>query len=220
MPVITSERLLALVSAQVSAENGQVTNVGTQAAVSAFLGTIAEAMLKMTNRITSPSAGLVSGASAAGVAIAFGAAGSPTGSGLQGVYQGVPFNISAAGTISGQLGSNASTTSLTIRKVLVCLSLGDISAVTSSIASNVGTLTFIVGSVYNVSVANAASTGAVSAWFNQVPVPKHSAGLIAVGILNIHNSNVCSVSNQMMTFPLREIYGFDMSAVIGQPVQP
>lgn len=223
MPVITSERLLALVSAQVSAENGQVTNVGAQVAVSAYLGTIAEFMLKMMNRINTPSITLVSGGSAGAVALAF-PTGGTAGSAIAGLYHGVPFEVSAAGTKSAEFLSSFSTTSLTIRRVLVGLSMGDISAVTSSIASTVGTLVFIVGSAYTVSVANAASTGGVSAWFNQVPLPKASAGIVPVGAINVPNSattvSTGGISNTCLTFNVREIYGFDMSAIIGQPVQP
>jgi hypothetical protein len=223
MALDISQQLYALTSSQVSAIDGiQFDTV--QPELSAHLGTFAEMVLKLMNRLTTPSATLVSGGSAGAVALAFGAAGAPQGSGVQGLYQGVPFNVSGAGTISGEFPSAVSTTSLTIRRVLVGLSLGDISAVTSSIASNVGTLTFVVGSAYNVSVANAASNGGVSAWFNQVPLPKHSAGLVPVGAINVPNSATAAsaggISNTCLTFPLREIYGFDLSALIGNPVQP
>jgi len=223
MTMINTDVLTAKVSAQASAVDGVKYNVQQYPGQSAFLGTFAEFMLKLTNRLTTPSATLVSGGSAGAVAVAFPTVTSGDG-GLTGLYQGVPWRISAGGTLSAEIPSSVSTTSLTIRRVLVGLSLGDISAVTSSIASNVGTLTFIVGSAYSVSVANAASNGAVSAWFNQVPLPKHSAGLVPVGVLNIPNSATAAsaggISATCMRFPLRELYGFDMSAIIGQPVQP
>jgi len=220
MPVIVSERLLALVSARVSAENGQVTAVPAEVAASAFLGTIAEWMFKLTNRLTTPSATLASGGSAGAVELTLPGALSA----IHGLYHGVPFIISAAGAKSAEFLSSFSTTSLTIRRVLVGLSMGDISAVTSSIASTVGTLVFVVGSAYNVSVANAASNGGVSAWFNQVPLPKASAGIVPVGAINVPNSattvSTGGISNTCLTFNLREIYGLDLSAIIGTPVQP
>jgi len=216
---IASEKLYALVSAQASAVDGIAYDLTKNVGVSAFMGTMSELLLKLFNRLTTPSCTLVSGGSAGTVALAFPTVNSGN-AGVEGLYQGVPFRISATGTISGDLGSTASTTSTTIRKVLVGLSLGDISAATSGLASTVGTLTFVVGSAYNVSVALAASTGGVSAWFNQVPTPKHSAGLVPVGILNIPCSTTSLISNGMMTFPLREIYGMDLSAIIGTPMQP
>lgn len=224
MTEINTDQLTALVSATASSVDNIAYDVQAQVGLSAYLGTLADLVLKLMNRITVPSVTLVSGGSAGAVALAFPAAGTPGGSGIQGLYQGVPFNISAAGTISAEFTSAFSTTSLTIRRVLVGLSLGDVSARTSGFASNVGTLTFIVGSAYNVSVANAASTGGVSAWFNQVPLPKHSAGLVPVGVINVPNSattvSTGGISNTCLTFALREIYGLDLSAIIGQPVQP
>ena len=216
---LTSEKLYALVSAQASSVDGIAYDLTKTVAASAFLGTMAEMFLKLMNRLTTPSCTLVSGGSAGTVAVAFPTVNSGN-AGLEGLYQGVPFRISAAGTLSGDLGSLAITTSTTIRKVLVGLSLGDISGVASSIASTVGTLTFVVGSAYNVSVAGAASAGGVSAWFNQVPTPKHSAGLVPLGIINIPNSTTSLISNAMMTFPLREIYGLNLSAIIETPAQP
>ena len=216
---LTSEKLYALVSAQASSVDGIVHDLTKVVAGSAFLGTVGEMFLKLMNRLTTPSCTLVSGTSAGAVAVAFPTVNSGN-AGIEGLYQGVPFRISAAGTISGDLGSLASTTSTTIRRVLVGLSLGDISAVASSIASTVGTLTFVIGSAYSVSVAGAASAGGVSAWFNQVPLPKHSAGLVPIGVLNIPTSTVSLISNAMMTFPLRELYGLDLSAIIGTPTQP
>lgn len=213
---IQGNALYATVSATASAVDGVLYDTTNRVGASAFLGTMAEMMLKMMNRITSMSCTLVSGGSAGGVAVAFPTVTSNDG-GINGLYHGVPFRISAAGTISGQPGSAVSTTSTTIRRVLVGLSLGDISAVTSSIASGVGTLTFVIGAPYTISVANAASTGGVSAWFNQVPLPKYSAGLVPVGVINVPTSCTGSagLSNTCLTFPLRELYGFDMSAIIG-----
>lgn len=216
---LKTEKLYALVSAQASAVDGVTYDTMSPVGTSAFLGTMAEMFLKLLNRVTSPSCTLVSGGSAGTVALAFPTVTSNDG-GINGLYQGVPFRISATGTLSADLGSQASTTSMTIRKVLVGLSLGDVSGVASSIASTVGTLTFVIGSAYAVSVAGAASAGGVSAWFNQVPTPKHSAGLVPVGILNIPTSTVSLISNAMMTFPLREIYGADLSAIIGNVTQP
>ena len=216
---LTTEKLYALVSAQASSVDGIAYDLTKNVGVSAFLGTMAEMFLKMFNRLTTPSCTLISGTSAGSVALAFPTVNSGN-AGIEGLYQGVPFRISAAGTYSADLGSQASTTSTTIRKVLVGLSLGDISAVASSIASTVGTLTFVIGSAFNVSVAGAASAGGVSAWFNQVPTPKHSAGLVPLGIINIPNSTTSLISNAMITFPLREIYGLNLSAIIESPTQP
>ena len=216
---LTSEKLYALVSAQASSVDNIAYDLTKTVAASAFLGTMAEMLLKLFNRITTPSCTLVSGGSAGTVALAFPTVNSGN-AGIEGLYQGVPFRISSTGTISGDLGSQASTTSTTIRKVLVGLSLGDISGATSGIASTVGTLTFVIGSAYSVSVAGAASAGGVSSWFNQVPTPKHSAGLVPVGIINIPTSTTSLISNAMMTFPLREIYGADLSAIIATPAQP
>jgi hypothetical protein len=223
MTNITTDKLTATVSAQVSSIDGITYDFQQQVAASAHLGTMAELVLKLFNRLTVPSATLVSGGSAGSVALAFQTGGGPI-SGIEGLYQGVPFLISGAGTISAECTSAFSTTSMQIRRVLVGLSLGDISAVTSSIASSVGTLTFVVGSAMTVSVANAASDGGVSAWFNQVPLPKHSAGLVPVGAINVPNSatgaSAGGISNTCLTFNLREIYGVDLSAIIGSPVQP
>ncbi len=216
---LKTEKLYALVSATASAVDGIPYDTQNPVGTSAFLGTMADMLLKLMNRLTTPSCTLVSGGSAGTVAVAFPTVNSGN-AGIEGLYQGVPFRISGTGTISGDLGSQASTTSMTIRKVLVGLSQGDISAVASSLASTVGTLTFVIGSAYAVSVAGAASAGGVSAWFNQVPTPKHSAGLVPVGILNIPTSTVSLISNAMMTFPLREIYGLDLSAIVGNPTQP
>jgi len=212
---LTTDTLYATVSAQASAVDGVAYDLTQRVSVSAYLGTMGELLLKLFNRINQISCTLVSGGSAGGVAVAFPTVNSGD-TGITGLYQGVPFRISATGTLSGQMDSAWSTTSVTIRRVLVGLSLGDVSAVASSMASSIGTLVFTVGSPYSVSVANAASTGGVSAWFNQVPLPKYSAGVVPIGVLNIPNSCPVStgVSNTCMTFPLREIYGVNMSAII------
>lgn len=220
--------LFARVSAQVSADDGQKQNITQLVGASAFMTNMADMLAKLFNRLTVPSCTLVSGGSAPAVALALPTVDSGDG-GIHGLWHGVPFRISATGTISGDpssalnaiTASQMDTTSTTVRKVLVCLSLGDISAVTSSIASNVGTLTFVNGSTYNVSYSLQASTGGVSAVFNKVPTPKASGNVIPVGILNIPNSYTSGdgLANTMMTFPLRELYGVNLSAVFGSAVE-
>ena len=215
---IATTQLYALMSAQASSVDGTLYDLTKTVTVSAYLGTMAEMFLKLFNRLGTPSCTLVSGTSAGAVALATPTVNSGN-AGIEGLYHGVPFRISAGGLLSADLASLASTTSMTIRKVLVGLSLGDISAVNSSMASTIGTLTFVIGSAFAVSYANAASNGVASAWFNQVPTPKASAGLVPVGIINIPTSTVSLVSNGMLTFPLREIYGLNLSALV-DPVQP
>jgi hypothetical protein len=219
---VNTERLLAEVSAQVSAIDGIQYNVYTPE-VSAFLGTFVEFMQKQMTRVLSPSATLISGTDASTVTVTV-ATGIGTGgastfvSGIVGIYQGWPFQVLSAG--SGPLTSLASTTSVTARKVLVTMAISDL-PVASSLATVAGTLQFVYGSVYATS-ALAASTGGVSAIYNKIPLPKASAGEIPVGWINVPNSQVSGmdIDNTMMITDYREIQGFDFSAILGTVEQP
>jgi hypothetical protein len=216
---VNTERLIAEVSAQVSAIDGIQYNVYTPE-LSGFMGTFVEFMQKMMTRIDTPSATVVSGGSAAAVTVTVvQAASGPVGaSGIYGRYQGWPFHVMSAG--SGDPGASAATTSTQARKVLITMAISDL-PVASSIAGAAGTLQFVYGSVYN-TAALAASTGGVSSVFNLIPLPKASAGEIPVGWLNVHNSYTASdgwAAHNMIT-DYREVQGYDFSAILGTVQQP
>jgi len=214
-----NEKIYAVVSGRVSAVDGVVHATGQIMGASAFLDTWLDLVRKVVNRITSPSATLTIGGSTGAVELTQGEALNGH-SGVNGVYNGVPFHLSATGALSAGLLSNASTASTTIRKVLVTLALSQFPT-GSTIASGGATLQFVYGSAYRVS-AGIVSTGGASASFNLVPLPKPSAGEIPVGWLNIPNSFATSaaISAPMMIADYRELQGVNLSALMGTVVQP
>lgn len=222
MGELHTDVLYARVSAQVSSIDGIAHDVLKQVAASAYLGTMAEMLQKLMNRIDSPSATIASGGSAGSVQITLGTA-APV-SGLKGRHHGWPFFLSATGALSGSPTSAYSTTSSQIRKVLVTLGMsalpGDASYV-SSLALGGGTVQFVYGSVFATS-AGAVNSGGASAFFNKVPLPKASAGEIPIGWLNFYNSFTPStmIANHTMITDYRVTQGVDLSAVLGTVQQP
>lgn len=210
------EGVYTLVSAQVSAPDNRPMNVMQTVGASAFLYDWADLIRRMFNYLNSPSATLISGGSAGAVALT----GDGLPSGLNGVYHGWPFSLSHTGTLSGSPTSLASTTSTTIRKVLVTIGMSAF-PFASSVKLASGTLQFVYGSVFATS-AGAVLSGGASTYFNSVPLPKPSAGEIPVGWLNICNSFATSagISNTMMITDWREVQGVDLSAIMGVVRQP
>lgn len=217
---VNTERLIAQVSAQVSAIDG-ITYDTYLPQVSSFLGTFAEFMFKMVNRIDSPSAAIV--ASDAGTSIAFVGGGVVAESAwVGGRFQGWPWAASASSSGSALLGSQASTTSTVARKVLVTIFFSGISL---PVASSIDTTEIQVGFVYGSDFATgalAASTGGVSSIYNLIPLPKPSGGEIPVGWVNVPNSYTSgdAVLATMLITDWREIQGYDMSAILGTIQQP
>ena len=211
---VRSEMVYGLVSASVSAGDGVVYE--TLAPQPSALMTMAELIRRMMTRITVPSATLISGASAGAIAVT--ATGLP--SGLNGVFQGVPFSLSAAGTWSAQPTSLISTASTTIRKVLVTMSMSAL-PVASSLALGGGSITFVYGSAYNTS-AGAVTSGGQSAYFDLVPLPLASANEIPLGWLNVYNSFAVSagLANHQMICDLRAVQGFNLSSLLAGVPQP
>ena len=212
---VRSEMLYGIVSAAVSAGDGiAYKTVAPQP--SAPLMTMAEMIRRMVTHLTSPSAMLASGGSAAAVAVTV--TGLP--SGINGRIQGVPFSLSYTGTLSGAPTSSVSTASTTIRKVLVTITMSALPAA-SSLALGGGGLGFVYGSAYNTS-AGAVTSGGQSAYFDLVPLPLPSANEVPVGWLNIYNSFAVSagVANTQMICDLRAVQGVNMSALLAGIPQP
>ena len=212
---VRSEMIYGVVSAAVSAGDGiAYKTVAPQP--SAPLMTMAEMIRRMVTRLTVPSATLASGNSAGSIIIT--GAGLP--SGINGVFQGVPFSLSAAGAMSGAPTSLVSTTSTTIRKVLVTISMSAL-PVASSLALGGGSVTFVYGSAYSTS-AGAVTSGGQSAYFDLVPLPLASANEVPVGWLNIYNSFATSagLANHQMISDLRAVQGVNMSALLAGIPQP
>ena len=224
MPNVLTEPLYGLVSGSVSAIDGRP--FGVQGGMtSAFLGTFYDWLHKQSNRILTASTALMSGGSAGAVAISTSGMGSLSAmSGIFGTLQNVPFFVTGE-ALSGSPASDASpgysTTSMTIRKVLVCLTISSL-PVASSIATASVTVQFVYGSAFAVSYANACSVGGASAWFNQVPLPKPSAMQVPVGWLNIFNSFAASagLAAGQMICDLRATQGIDLSLLQGTVQQP
>lgn len=215
---IRSEKLYALVSTAVSAGDGvQYKTVPGHLAASAFLDTMADFMAKSLNKITTASTTLASGGSAGAVAVGLG--GDRT-SGIQGTIHGIPFHLSAAGTMSASPTSLISTASNTIRKVLVTLG-GLTVPPASSIGTASGSLGFVYGSAYATS-AGAVTTGGQSAYFNLVPLPKASAGEIPLGWINVTNSFAVSagLANHHLITDYRETQGVNLSLIMAGLIQP
>jgi len=219
---VNTERLLAEVSGQVSAIDG-IPYTTYQNQVSAFLGTFAEFMYKQTNCIYTPSAVMALGSDSTTGEIAFQGGVSVYGSAtVAGVLQGWHFALSAASTGSAILCAAVATTSLTTRKVLCTLAFSSlVLPVASSIEIDEVILQFVYGSDFATS-SMAASTGGVSAIYNQIPLPKPSAGEIPVGWINVPNSHAdgSDVTLEMLITDWREIQGYNMSAILGTVQQP
>jgi hypothetical protein len=218
MPNILTEALTAFVSGSVSALDGRAHGVQQNVGISAYLGTLFEMYMKGLNCIHTASATLISGDSAGGIAL--GLPSTLGASAVRGLAQGWPFTITNIG-ISGQPGSAVSTTSTTIRKVLVGLTFSALSAVVSSLNANSAAMVFVVGSAYATS-AGAVVSGGASGYFNSVPMPKPSAGLVPLGWLNIVNSCPGSggISAGCMMIDWRVTQGLDLSAIQGTIYQP
>lgn len=231
MPQVAGDAIYVMVSAAVSAGDGaqydtmqpQPPPMPRPPSIPTGGGSVSNPqidMLEMLRRsvtfITTPSATLVSGGSAAAVAIAFGA------SGLQGQIQGVPFLISgAANTLSGAPTSLISTTSNQIRKVLVTVGMSAL-PVASSLANGGGTLQFVYGSAMTTSAGAVTSGGQTLSYFDYVPLPKASANEIPMGWINVVNSFPTStgVNASHMFTDFRVTQGLNMSAMLLGIVQP
>lgn len=208
--------LYALVSSTVSSVDGVPYKTQTPA-VSAFLGTMADFIFKMNNRIATASNTLISGGSAGAVAIAGGGISATT---VTGFVQGWPFLLSGVtGAFSGQPPSSVSTNSTQVRKVLVVLTFSAL-PVASSIA-NAATVNFVVGSAWT-TAASSVLSGGVSATFNSVPLPKASGSDVPVGWLNIPNSFAASagLADHMLITNYREVQGFNMTMIMQGMAQP
>jgi hypothetical protein len=218
---IRSEKLLAYPETSVSSIDGRVAQVQVTAE-SAFLGTMVEFMHKLNNRILTASTSVALGGSANAVAVGTSGMGSLSAmSGIYGTIQGWPFFVTGE-ALSAQMASWVSaTTSLTIRKVLVCLTASAL-PVASSLAGTGVSIQLVQGSAYAVSYSGAASTGGASAWFNKVPLPKPSAHQVVVGWINVPNDWTVSatVSTPMCITDYRETQGFNFSALMLSVVQP
>src|SRR5262245_24326807 len=227
-----TEQLYALVSQAVSAGDGvqydmvapapralqrfPVTFTGGGVGVSAPQGTWLDYLVKTNNRIHSVSNSVASGGSTAAIQITLGAAPS----GIVGLIQGVPFQISAAGELSGSPTSQASTASYEIRKVLVTVAFTSFFA--SSVPLACGVVQFVYGSAMRTS-ANAVTSGSQEAsYWDYVPLPKCSANQVAIGWLTIPNSYTTSqgIPNSWMKTDYRVTQGLDLSAMLQGLQQP
>ena len=218
MAEIRTEQLYALVSVVTSGLDTRP--LGTvQPAISAYLGTMYDMMFKLNNRITTQSAAITtSGGGASSVIVVQ----SPTAlSGIAGIVHGWPFWLSFTGLLSGAPTSLMSTTSTTIRKVLVGLLINiPADEATSTIAITSATMGFVYGSLFATS-ALACTSGGQSAFYNSVPLPLASAGMVPLGWLNVPNSagSNFAFAGSMVIVNWRAIQGFDLSA-LGTRAQP
>jgi hypothetical protein len=230
---VQTERAFAMVSAVVSAGDGvqydylaaqppalqlppvSFTGVG---GVSAPMLTMLEVLRRCFTNITTPSTTIVSGGSAGSVALAFGTA---TPSGIAGMFQGVPFVLSAAGTLSAQPTSLISTASNQIRKVLVTIGMSAL-PVASSLALGGGTVQFVYGQAVTVSAGAVTSGGQGLSYFDYLPLPQCSAGEIPMGWINVPNSFATSagIPNSCMFTDYRVTQGINLSAMMQGVPQP
>jgi len=227
MAQIKGDMVYAVVSTAVSAGDGVPYDVTLQqpspltvangglaatAAVSNPQIDMLEVLRRCFTNITTPSTTIVSGGSAGSIALAFGTA-SP--SGIGGMFQGVPFVLSAAGTASGAPTSLISTASNEIRKVLVCIGMSAL-PVTSSLALGGGTIQFTYGPAYYTSAGACTSGGQGVSFFDRVPLPRASANEIPVGWLNVVNSFSTSagIINSCMMTDFRVTQGMNFNAMI------
>ena len=216
MANVRGDMLFAVVSQVVSAGDGipydTMSPQPPATGVSAPMIDMQEFIRRAFTNITTPSTTMVSGGSAGSIALAFGTA---TPSGVAGMFQGVPFVLSAAGTISGGPTSLVSTASNQIRKVLVCIGMPAL-PVASSIALAGGTIQFTYGPAYPTSAGACTSGGQAFSSFDYVALPKASANEIPVGWLNIPNSFSTSagIANSHMITDYRVTQGMNMSALL------
>lgn len=188
---------------------GQATGVGS---VSNPQIDMLEVIRRCFTNITTPSTTLVSGGSAGSIALAFGTA---TPSGIAGMFQGVPFVLSAAGTMSGSPTSLMSTASYEIRKVLVCIGMSAL-PVASSLALAGGTVQFTYGPAYRTSALGCTSGAQSVSYFDYVPLPRPSANEIPVGWYAVVNSVATSAGliNSCMFTDFRVTQGLNFSAMM------
>lgn len=214
---IRTEVLYGQVSAAVSGPDGIVYKTLAPQAVPLF--TMAEFLRRMNNRLLSPSATLASGGSAGSVQITI-----PTGSpsGILGTVQGWPFSVSGTGAPSGAPTSLISTSSTTIRKVLVTLGFSAFQSTMSSLALGGATVQFTYGSAYATSAGVVTSGGQTASYFDYVPLPQASAHEVIVGWLNVPNSFATSAginaSHMFHNFQLTQ--GVNLSALLAGMPQP
>jgi hypothetical protein len=232
---LRSEKLYAYTSAAVSSIDG-IAYKTTKLELSAYLGTMAEMLMKMNNRVLTPSNNLhlsntpgisvILSVMASANAGQFGAS-----MGSLVLFHGVPYFIVQSAAISGALTmSLVSTGASQIRKVLVCL------AMPSSVASNTGAvlsyasgtnasnvyLNFVYGSAFGVSGANSVSVGTDSA-FDAVPLPKASANQIPIGWLNIVTGQTSAagvLSAASVRMDMRETQGINFNLFMSAIAQP
>ena len=116
--------------------------------------------------------------------------------------------------------TNVSTTSAYIRKVLVGLTFSAL-PVASSINGDSANMVFVIGSVFATS-AGAVLSGGQSPYFNSVPLPLTSAGMVKLGWINIPNSFAASagISTSMLINDWRETQGIHLSSIQGTIFQP
>lgn len=232
---VQSEQLFTMASATVSAAaagEGAYDFLGPQppalplppfafvggAGVSNPMITMLEFLRRCMTNITTPSTTIVSGGSAGSVALAFGTA---TPSGIAGMFQGIPFVLSAAGTLSAQPTAAISTASNQIRKVLVTITMSAL-PVASSLALAGGAVGFEYGSAMTTSAGAVTSGGQGYSYFDYVPLPMPSANEIPVGWLNVVNSFSVSagIINSCMFTDYRVTQGLNMSAMLIGIPQP
>lgn len=227
MPQVRGDMVYAVVSAAVSAGDGvtydftgpQPPPLNPATSISAGVVGISnpqvdmlEVLRRCFTNITTPSTTIVSGGSAGSIAIGYGA---DTPSGIAGMYQGVPFRLSAAGTPSAQPTSLISTASNQIRKVLVALGMTTL-PVASSVALTAGTVQFTYGPAFTTSANAVTSGGQGLSYFDYVPLPKPSANEVPVGWLNVVNSFSTSagIINSCMFTDFRVTQGLNFSAMM------
>lgn len=227
MAQVKGDMIYATVSAAVSAGDGIIYDFTTQQPPTMPLaptgatgaGSVSNPqidMLEMFRRsvthITSPSNVLIAATSGCAVALDLG------GSGVQGLFHGMPFTLSgAANRLSAQLSGAMSTTSNQIRKILVCIGMSAIPA-SGTLANGGGTLQVTYGPAFTTS-GGAALSGAWAStisYFDYVPLPRPSAGEIPVGWINVGNSTLISATIPVSTMitDYRAMQGLNMSAML------
>jgi hypothetical protein len=229
MTDIRTETVIALVSSVVSAGDGRpytlvqpqpaaLDNPPVGAGVSLPGGMLwMEVLRRAFTHITSPSATLASGGSAGSILVGFGT------SGIAGKIQGWPFVLSGtAATLSAAPTSLVSTTSTTIRRVLVTIGHSAFVSGMSSLAVTGGTLQFVYGSAMTTSAGAVTSGGPAASYFDLAPLPFASAHEVPVGELRIPNSFATSagISNTMMLSDYRILQGMNFSAMMQGMPQP
>lgn len=232
---VNTTQLYALVSNTVSAIDG-ITNKTMEVKLSAWLGTLAETIMKLNNRIMSPTVQM-HGSDTYGISVIVSIVTSavPGGFGNSAgtlvLFHGVPYFLVGSAAISGALiGSLASTGTTQIRKILVgfimpsapASNMGFVLSYASGTAASNVRLGFVYGSAYKTQSAGSVSVGTDSA-FDAVPLPKASANMIAVGWLNIvacNTSTVLALSAASFRMDLRQTQGANLAVFLSAIVQP